>query len=318
MITFILRRLLMTIPTALGVSLIVFLLMTFMGADPVTAMLGADSTQEERLQKAKDLGLDKPVAIQYFNWLGQAVQGEFGTGYYTKRSVTEDIRRRLPATLELAICTMFVATLTAVIVAILSARKPNGKFDSVARTVIFVFLAMPSFWLGIELVILGSRTLGWFPPSGRGSGSIASHVSHLFLPALTLGVGAGASLSRILRASLLEVLHSDYVRTARAKGASGSVVLIRHALSNALIPFLTLSGLTFAALLEGSVIVETVFSWPGVGSMMVDAVRGGDRPVALAGVVLVSMVYITVNLIVDILYGVADPRIRASQASGGH
>jgi ABC-type dipeptide/oligopeptide/nickel transport system permease component len=171
---------------------------------------------------------------------------------------------------------------------------------------------MPSFWLGIELIIIFCRNLQWFPPSGRGQGSLASHVSHLVLPAVTLGVGAGASLSRILRASLLEVLNSDYVRTARAKGVSGSVVLLRHALSNALIPFLTLSGLTFAALLEGAVIVETVFAWPGVGQLMVEAVRGGDRPQAMAGVVLVSLIYILINLAVDLLYGVVDPRIRTT------
>jgi peptide/nickel transport system permease protein len=143
-------------------------------------------------------------------------------------------------------------------------------------------------------------------------------VIHLVLPSLTLGVSAGASLSRILRASLLEVLQSDYIRTARAKGVAEPAILIRHALSNALIPFLTLSGLTFAALLEGAVIVETVFSWPGIGSLMVDAVRGADRPVALAGVVLISIIYIVVNLVVDMLYGVVDPRIRTSQTGGGH
>jgi ABC-type dipeptide/oligopeptide/nickel transport system permease component len=315
---FILRRFLIAIPTALGVSVVVFLLMSLMGNDPVTALLGPDTTEQERTQKRIELGLDQPLPVQYLRWLSHAVQGDFGQSFVTRRDVATEVFRRLPATIELAVCTMFIATLTAVFVALMSARRPGGKFDTGARTVIFVFLAMPSFWLGIELIILGSRTLGWFPPSGRGSGSLASHISHLVLPALTLGVGTGASLSRILRASLLEVLNSDYIRTARAKGLNNRVVLMRHALRNALIPFLTLSGLTVAALLEGSVIVETVFAWPGVGSLMVEAVRGGDRPVAMAGVVLVSLIYIAVNLIVDILYGVVDPRIRAGQTSGGH
>jgi peptide/nickel transport system permease protein len=316
-IFYVVRRTLVALPTALGVSVVVFVLMSLMSVDPVTAILGATATAEEREIKRIELGLDKPLPVQYWNWISKAATGDFGTSYSNSRPVSPQIMQRLPATLELAVCTMVVATLTAGIVAVLSARRPNGKFDTIARTVIFIFLAMPSFWLGIELIIICSRNLGWFPPSGRGTGSIRSHLSHLVLPALTLGVGTGAALSRILRASLLEVLHSDYVRTARAKGLRDQVILVRHALSNALIPFLTLSGLTFAGLLEGSIIVETVFSWPGVGSLMVEAVRGGDRPVAMAGVVLVSFIYILVNLTVDILYGVADPRIRAGQ-SGGH
>jgi ABC-type dipeptide/oligopeptide/nickel transport system permease component len=214
---------------------------------------------------------------------------------------------------------MFLATLIAVVVAVMSVRRPGGLFDQGARTVIFVFLAMPGFWLGIELIIIFSRKLGWFPPAGRGEGSfflnLPDHLSHLFLPAITLGVGTAASLCRVLRASLLEILHSDFIRTARAKGLSGRIVLMRHALRNALIPFVTLSGISIAALLEGSIIIESIFAWPGIGQWMVEAIKGRDAPVVMAGVLLTAVVYAGVNLIVDFLYTVIDPRVRLDGGS---
>jgi ABC-type dipeptide/oligopeptide/nickel transport system permease component len=202
------------------------------------------------------------------------------------------------------------------VIAVLSVRKPGGAFDATARAVIFVFLAMPSFWLGIELIIVFSRKLPLFPPAERGAGSLRSHVAHLVLPALTLGIGTGASLCRVLRASLLEVLNSDFVRTARAKGLGLNAVLVRHALRNALIPFVTLSGISVAALMEGSIIIETVFAWPGIGSMMIEAIKSRDAPVAMAGVLLAAVTYVTVNLVVDILYVVIDPRVRLGGRAG--
>lgn len=314
------KRLLLMIPTLFGVSILVFFLMAISG-DPVRSLLAADAPPEQVIQLRKELHLDKPIIIRYFYWLSDALQGDLGKSYTgSNMPVMPELLRRLPATIELAVVTMFFATLISVLIAIISVRKPGGAFDQSARTVIFVFLAMPGFWLGIELIILFSRKLGWFPPAGRAEGSFfdspGAHFAHIALPAITLGVGTAASLCRVLRASLLEVLHSDFVRTARAKGLSQNKVLIRHALRNALIPFVTLSGLTIAGLLEGSIIIESVFAWPGVGSWMVDAIKGRDTPVVMAGVLLTAVVYAGVNLIVDILYTVIDPRVRLDGGSG--
>ncbi len=308
------KRILLMIPTLLGVSMLVFFLLAISG-DPIRSLLAPDAPPEQIIALRKELNLDKPIPVRYVLWLTAALQGDLGRSYTGSHlPVFPELVRRLPATLELAVITMFIATLISVGVALLSVRNPGGLFDQTARTVIFVFLAVPGFWLGIELIILFSRKLGWFPPAGRGDGSLVfnlpSHLAHLALPAITLGVGTAASLCRILRASLLEVLHSDFVRTARAKGVSGRVVLMRHALRNALIPFVTLSGISIAALLEGSIIIESVFAWPGIGQWMVDAIKGRDAPVVMAGVLLTAVVYSGVNLIVDILYTVIDPRIR--------
>lgn len=313
------KRLLLMIPTLFGVSVLVFVLLAISG-DPVRNLLPADAPAEQVQALREELNLDKPMVARYFLWLKDALQGDLGKSYTgSNAEVMPELLQRLPATLELAVITMFIATLIAVAVAILSVRKPGGWFDQGARTVIFVFLAMPGFWLGIELIILFSRKLAWFPPAGRGEGSLifnfGDHLSHLALPAITLGVGTAASLCRVLRASLLEILHSDFVRTARAKGVSGRVVLMRHALRNALIPFVTLSGLSIAALLEGSIIIESVFAWPGVGQWMVDGIKGRDASVVMAGVLLTAIVYAAVNLIVDILYTVIDPRVRLDGGS---
>lgn len=314
------KRLLLMIPTLIGVSILVFALLAISG-DPVRSLLPADAQQAEIDALRAELHLDKPVYIRYGYWLKDAVRGDLGKSYMgSKPPVMPELLRRLPATIELAVTTMFFATLISVIVAVLSVRKPGGAFDQTARTVIFVFLAMPGFWLGIELIIIFSRKLGWFPPAGRGDGSFFTdpfdHISHLLLPALTLGTGTAASLCRVLRASLLEILHSDFIRTARAKGLSNNVVLVRHALRNALIPFVTLSGITVAALLEGSIIIESVFAWPGIGQWMVEGIKGRDAPVVMAGVLLTAVVYSSVNLIVDFLYTVIDPRVRLDGGAG--
>lgn len=314
------RRLLLMIPTLLGVSILVFLLLSISG-NPVRSLLPADATMEEIVALEKKLHLDKPLHIRYGFWLKDALRGNFGNSYVgSQQPVFPELVRRLPATLELAVTTMFIATLVAVVVALLSVRRPGGPFDQTARTVIFVFLAMPSFWLGIELIILFSRKIPLFPPAGIGKGNVATnlwdHLSHLALPSITLGVGTGAALCRVLRASLLETMQSDYVRTAKAKGLSEKVVLMRHTFRNALIPFVTLSGLSIAALLEGSIIVESIFAWPGIGQWMVEAIKGRDAPVVMAGVLLTAVVYSLVNLIVDILYTVIDPRVRLDGGSG--
>lgn len=304
------KRLLQAIPTLLGVSLLVFLLLRISG-DPVRSLLPPDATREQIALKRHELHLDEPLPMQYWYWLRDALHGNFGVSWVgSQRPVAPDLLKRIPATLELAVSTMAIATAISIFVGLLSARKPHGTFDNSARTVIFVFLAAPAFWLGIELIILFSRHLRMLPPAGRGHDTLSDHLLHLILPSITLGVGTAAMLTRVLRASMLEILHSDFVRTARAKGLSGKVVLVHHAFRNALIPYVTLSGLAIAGLLEGSIIVESIFAWPGLGQWMVDGIKGGDSPVVMAGVLLIAAMYCLVNLAVDLLYTVIDPRIR--------
>lgn len=316
MLSFVAKRLLLLVPTLLGVSILVFGLLRSSG-DPIRGLLPADAPYEQIEAKRKELLLDRPVAVQYMHWLSRAVRLDFGITWFSKRPVGPELLRRFPATLELAATTMFIATSLAIFVALFSARKPGGLFDSFGRTTMFLFLAVPAFWLGIELIIIFSRGLGWLPPAGRGHGSVLTwsglveHISHLILPAITLGLGTGAILCRILRASLLEALHSDYIRTAHAKGLTERKVLVRHALRNALIPFVTLSGLSIAGLLEGSIIVESIFGWPGIGQWTVEAIKGRESPVVMACVLLAAVTYTLVNLAVDLLYSVIDPRIRA-------
>ncbi|MGI8908446.1 MAG: ABC transporter permease [Candidatus Sumerlaeaceae bacterium] len=305
-----LKRFLQAIPTLLGVSILVFCLLRLSG-DPVRSLLPPDATREQIILKRQELHLDEPIPVQYWYWLRDALRGNFGVSWVgSQRPVAPDLIKRIPATLELAVTTMAIATFLAISVGLLSSRKPYGFFDNTSRTVIFVFLAAPAFWLGIELIIIFSRRLQLLPPAGRGHGTVWDHLRHLALPSITLGVGTAAALCRVLRSSMLETLSSDFVRTARAKGVSGKTVLVHHAFRNALIPFVTLSGLSIAGLLEGSIIVESIFAWPGLGQWMVDGIKGGDTPVVMAGVLTIAVVYTLVNLAVDLLYTVIDPRIR--------
>ncbi len=253
----------------------------------------------------------RSLIVQYFRWLGGILTLDWGKSITTERPVWDEITSRLLATFELAVVAMFFATLTGMIIGILSAVYPRSLLDNVSRITVFVFLAMPSFWLGLELIIIFARYLEWFPPAGRPE---AFSLSYMFLPALTLGVGTGAFLSRILRSSMLEVLSTDYVRTARAKGVSEWNVIIKHAFRNALIPFLTVSGLSLGALLGGSVIVETVFSWPGIGKLLIDSIHERNFPVTMGVVLVLATTFVLVNLLVDILYVVIDPRIRLDNA----
>lgn len=256
--------------------------------------------------------VDRNVIAQYFSWIsGIVFKGDLGTSITSGRPVREEIITRFPATFELAVVAMFFATLTGLIVGTLSAVYPRTWVDNISRVFVFVFLAMPSFWLGLELIIIFSRNLELFPPAGRGG-----HLSfgHLVLPATTLGIGTGAFLSRILRSSMLQVLNMDYIRTAQAKGLAGRTVVVKHALRNALIPFVTVSGLSLGALLGGSVIVETIFNWPGLGKLMIDSIKGRDFPVTMGCVLVLATIFVIVNLLVDLLYVVLDPRIRLEGA----
>ena len=308
--TLIIKRLLQLIPTLLGVTVLTFVIIHLTPGDPVKLMMGPEATAEQIEAKRVELGFDKPLVIQYFTYLGGILTGDLGTSITQNRPVTEAIFARLPATIELAVVAMFFAMFTGVLVGVISAVKPRSWFDNISRIVIFVFLAMPSFWLGLELIIIGARVLEIFPPAGRGEPYSAEMLRHLILPAITLGVSTGAFLCRILRSSMLQVLHADYIRTARAKGLDEPVVIMKHALKNALIPFVTVAGLSLGALLGGSVIVETIFNWPGIGKLVIDSIKSRDYPVTMGCVLVLATIFVFVNLIVDLLYAALDPRIR--------
>ncbi len=309
--TAILKRLFELVPTLLGVSLLTFLMIRLTpGGDPVKLMLGPEATPQAIEEMRKELGFDRPIHEQYFRYMKGLLQGDMGKSITNKNPVSDEIFSRLPASLELAFVSMFFAILTGVIVGVLSAVYPKSLIDGVSRILVFVFLAMPSFWLGLELIILLSRDLPWFPPADRSTGDLYSRISHLFLPSLTIGVGTGAFLCRVLRSSMLEVLKADYVRTARAKGLGGWMVIMKHALMNALIPFVTVTGISMGTLLGGSVIVETVFNWPGVGKLLIDSIRERNFPITMGCVLVLATIFVLVNLLVDILYTVIDPRIK--------
>ncbi|MDK2971002.1 MAG: peptide/nickel transport system permease protein [Candidatus Sumerlaeota bacterium] len=308
--TLLLRRLLEMIPTLVGVSLLAFFIMKMTPGDPVRMMLGPEASPESIQMLREQLGLNRPWYSQYYMYTVEMATGELKSITLPSQSARERILARLPATIELAVAAMFFALLTSILVGVISASRRNSIFDNVSRVGVFIFLAMPSFWLGLELIILFARKLHWFPPAGRGTGSLDSHISHLILPAITLGVGTGASLSRILRSSMLEVLNADYIRTARAKGLRETRVVLKHALKSALIPFTTVAGISAGALLSGSVIVETVFNWPGVGSLLVATIKERDFPVTMGCILLLATVFVVVNSAVDMLYILFDPRIR--------
>jgi ABC-type dipeptide/oligopeptide/nickel transport system permease component len=310
-----LQRILALIPIMFGVTFLVFGLMHIMPGDPARAMLGPEATVEAIAQLRFELGLDRPFLVQYGMWLWNLVHLDLGHSIHTKRAVTEIIAQHWPATAELTVLAMFFATLLGAIVGIIAAVRANSWTDHITRTITFIFLAMPGFWLGLELIIIFANDIGWLPPADRGEPTWSwTWVKHMILPAFTLGTGTWALLSRILRSSMLEILGADYIRTARAKGLSGFKVIFKHALKNALIPFVTILGINLGALLGGAVITETVFNYPGIGREMVTAILGRDAPVVQGIVLLLAFAFVLSNLFVDLIYMVLDPRIRVGGA----
>ncbi|MCC6547303.1 ABC transporter permease [Candidatus Sumerlaeota bacterium] len=308
--TAVLKRLLEAIPTLIGVTLLTFFMGKLTPGDPARLMLGPEATEEAIQQFRKEHGFDRPIIEQYFIYMKKLMKGDMGTSITTgKRPVVDEIMTRLPATLELLVFSMVFAVLTSVIAGVLSAVYPRSLIDNVTRFLVFIFLAMPSFWLGLEMIILFSQHLKWFPPAGRGVLGFESRIAHIFMPSLVIGVGTGAFLCRILRSSMLEVLRADYVRTARAKGLHGWAVVMKHALKNALIPFITVTGISMGTLLGGSVIVETVFNWPGIGKLLVESIHERNLPVTMGCVLIMGGGFVLINLLTDILYTVIDPRI---------
>jgi len=301
---FFLRRTLITALTVLGALTLVFFFLHIVPGDPVEAMLGESARAVEKERLRHELGLDLPLAAQYLKFLKGIATGDLGESYFFRRPVAEVIAERVPATLELAVASLFVAGIIALPLGILAALREGTALDALSMLFALIGVSMPNFWLGPLLIILFSIKLGWFPVSGR------SGFSSLVLPALTLGTALAALLSRMTRSSLLEVLGEEYLTVARAKGLPERRVILKHALRNALIPIVTVLGLQFGALLSGAIITENVFSWPGVGTLLITAVEARDYPLVQGCVLFISIVYVAVNLAVDLLYGFIDPRIR--------
>jgi peptide/nickel transport system permease protein len=300
---YLIHRLLLLLPTLLGTLTVVFLLIHLIPGDPVEVMLGETATAADKEELRKSLGLDQPVLAQYGIFLSNLVAGNLGHSLYEPASVAEIIAAHLPATLELALSAMIAAVLISFPLATLGALH-RGRWPDRGALLFSLFgLSLPNFWLGPLLMIVFSIQLGWTPVSGRGG------LSHLFLPALTLGLGMAALLTRILRASLLQTIQEDFVRTARAKGLAESQVWLKHMLRNALLSVVTIVSLQFGSLLAGSLITETIFSWPGIGRLTVQAIQTRDYPLVQGCVLVIAVAYVLVNFFTDILYRVVDPRI---------
>lgn len=303
---YIARRLLLLIPVGIGVVTLVFLLVHFIPGDPVDLMLGDQAVATEKEILRHQLGLDKPLATQYFDYVKGVVRGDLGTSITTRESVSEEIRSRLPATAVLALTAMLIALIISFPIGMIAGWKQYSLIDSFSMLLSLIGVSMPNFWLGPLLIILFAVYLGWFPISGSGS------LAHIFLPALTLGSSMAAILSRMIRSSLIEVKGMDYIRTARAKGVPEGLILAKHALKNALIPVITIAGLQIGALLSGAIITEQIFDWPGVGTLLLSGIQHRNYPLVQGCVLIIAFIYVVVNLLADICYATVDPRIRLS------
>ncbi len=300
------RRLVALVPVLFGVSLLVFVLTAVSLGDPVRAAMGQRGEPAVIAQIRQDYGLDEPLRVQYTRWMGRLLRADLGRSYHQQRAVSEIVAERFPATLRLALAATAIAVVLGVAAGALAAFRHGGATDLLLMTGALLGISTPVFWLGLMLILVFAVWLGWFPVSGYGDGSWR----HLVLPSLALGALHTGVIARMARASLLEVVRQDYVRAARAKGLSEAAVLLKHALRNALLPVITVTGIGLADLLVGAPLTETVFAWPGLGRMLITAVGQRDLPVVMGAVLLFALVYVAGNLLVDLAYGLADPRLR--------
>ena len=304
MLAYLARRLLLTVPVLLGVATLVFALIHFIPGDPARAILGDVASETDIAQLRQQLDLDRPLAVQYVAFLGGLARADLGTSLRTGTPVASQILERLPATFELALAAIAVALVVAIPLGIAAAVWRGTVVDHTAMTLSLAGVSMPNFWLGPLLAIVFGVELGWLPVSGRGG------FEHLVLPAVSLGAALAAVLARMTRASLVDQLHEPYTQAARARGVSRTRAVLRHAFRNSLIPIVTLAGLQVGAVLTGAVITETIFAWPGVGRLLVQSIAFRDYPMVQGCILLIAVTYVCVNLIVDLLYVVLDPRIR--------
>jgi peptide/nickel transport system permease protein len=317
MLTYILRRLALLAPVLLGVSIVTFALVRQIPGDAVMLMIGIDqrSTPEQIAALRRAHGLDDPMPVQYVKWLGHVLQGDLGHSVRTRRPVTDELRLRMPVTVELAILAALFATVPALIVGTLAAVKRNSALDYGATIVTLIGISVPNFFLATLLVLLFSYKLRWLPPIGyvEFERDPLQNLKNMILPAVSLSLPLAAVLMRNTRSAVLEVLNQDYVRVARAKGLRSRDVLVRHVLTNASLPILTVAGIQIAALLGGTLIIEQIFGLPGIGRYVYDAIANRDYPVVQAIILIIATIFVLVTLAVDILYAVLDPRLRLAK-----
>jgi peptide/nickel transport system permease protein len=313
--TYIFRRLRQAIPTLLLSSIVVFLIIRMVPGDPARMLVGFDAPEEEVEAVRKSFGLDQPLPIQYIRWLGQVLQGDFGVSLINRFPVDELVLAKLPATLELAIAAFIVSISISLPLGMFAAVKAGKWADYVVSIVSAFYLGTPNFWLGLLYILLFSIVFPILPPSGRVpfTEDPLQALKHLVLPTLTLALPVAMVQTRFIRAAFLEVLNQDYVRTARAKGVTQPKVVLHHGFRNALIPIVTVFGIQFGHLLGGAVIIESLFAWPGVGRMMVESINNRDYAITQAGLLYLVGIFLLINLLVDVLYGVIDPRVRTGR-----
>lgn len=325
------RRLLELIPVAFGVLLIVFTISHLTPGDPVLTLLGEHASPQAVEKLRAELKLNDPLPVQFVEYLGRVLQGDLGRSMHSNERVTDLLATRFPATMELSFAAMLIASVVGILTGVIAASKQNSWFDGTSMVVALFGFSMPIFWLGIMLILLFAWYLGWFPISGRldytieitrvtnlyfldailtrNWAALGNALRHLVLPAVTLSTVPLAIIARMTRSSLLEVLRQDYVRTARAKGLAERNVVSHHALRNAFIPVITVIGLNVGSLLGGAILTETIYAWPGVGRMLVDAIFARDYPIVQGSVLVIALLFVIVNLLVDISYAYLDPRI---------
>ncbi len=314
---YVLKRLALFLPTIVLVTVIVFVVMRLIPGDVCLAILSdgeASFTQEELADCRVELDLDKPMVIQYFDWIGGAVQGDFGDSLWFKAPVMEELAERIPVTLELTVVSMLIAVVFAVPLGIISALKPESWIDYAARVFTLVGISMPVFLVGILIILFLVHIFDWLPPLGYKPIWVdpGANLQQIIFPAITLALYEMAFVARVTRSAMMEIIREDYMRTARSKGLSESVVVFRHGLKNALLPVLTTSGWIFARLFGGTVIIETIFLVPGMGRILIESIFQRDYTMIQAEIVIIAMFIVTINLVVDLLYGLLDPRIRYS------
>ena len=314
MAAFLLRRILLLFPVVLGISILVFLIISLIPGDPARAILGSYATPENVERLERQLGLDQPLPLQYVTWISGVLQGDWGRSYALNRPVLDVVLEHFGPTMLLAATALFLCTLFGVLAGIIAAMHQYGLADKVITLAVLVGISTPSFFLGIMLILWFSVGLGWFPTGGMwslfGERTLGDLLHHLALPAFALAVVATGVVARLTRSNMLEVLRQDYVRTARAKGVSENRVIFRHAFKNALVNIIPIIGIQAGFVLGGAVYIETVFQWPGIGRMLVQAISQRDILVVQGGVLLVAISYVLINLVTDVLQSVVDPRVR--------
>jgi len=327
MIAFIIRRLIQSIIVMGVVGFVAFSLFQFVG-DPVLAMVGQDATPEQRAELRRDLGLDDPIPVQFAHFVGLAVQGDFGMSYRQSRKVSTLLKERFPATMELSIVAAVLALVIGIPMGVYTALRRKGWLANLLLAVSLIGVSLPVFLIGILLILVFAVILGWLPSFGRGqtvsfgwwsTGLLGRDGwAHIILPAITLALFQTTLIMRLVRAEMLEVLRTDYIKFARARGLSDRAVYFGHALRNTLVPVITITGLQLGAIIAFAIITETVFQWPGMGLLFIQSVQVADVPIMAAYLCLIALIFVTINLVVDLLYFVVDPRLRVERAGSSH